>query len=65
MQSRFTNPEAAKLDEETVSNASPQMRMSCVADKAAGKSTDAVQHFYMGKNKLFSKYLVSRNFQSS
>ena len=65
MQARFTNPEAAMLDEETVSYASPQKRIDCIPEKVADKSTIAVQHFYMGNNKLFSKYLVSRNLQSS
>ena len=64
MKALFENPEAAKLDEETVSNASPQMRMVCVAEKAAEKSTEAGQHSGMSYNKLFSKYLVSRGLQS-
>jgi len=54
MKALFENPEAAKLDEETVSNASPQMRMVCVAEKTAEKSTEAGQHSGMSYNKLFS-----------
>jgi len=64
MQTRFENPQAVKLDEETVSNPSPQMTINCVAEKAAYKSTNVEQHFNKGINELFSKYLVSRNFQS-
>jgi hypothetical protein len=64
MQARFENFEAAKLDEETVSNASPQERINCVAEMDAYKSTNAEQHYNKGINQLFSKYLASRNFQS-
>jgi hypothetical protein len=65
MQSRFTNPEAAKMDEGTASSALLRMSIVCVAEMAADKSTEAGQHSDLGFNKLFSKYLASRGLQSS
>jgi|CZKF01.1.fsa_nt_gi pyruvate kinase len=65
MQAQFEIHDAAMLDEETASNASPLQRIECVAVKAAEKSTKALLHFDKDKNKLFSKYLASRNLQSS
>jgi hypothetical protein len=56
MQARFENPGAATLDEETVSYASPQMRIHCVAEKVAQKSTNAVKLFYKDNNQLFEMY---------
>ena len=64
MYAEFENHGAAKLDEQTALSASPRMRISCVAEKAAEKSTEAGQHSDMGFNKLFSKYLVSRGLRS-
>ena len=64
MQTQFENPEATKLNNETTSSASPRMRMICVAEKAAEKSTVPQQHSGMGYNKLVSKYLTSRGLQS-
>jgi hypothetical protein len=65
MHAHYENPEAAKLDEETVSNASPRMRMNCSAEQAAEKSTKSDLYVDKYKNRLFSKYLASRGFQSS
>jgi len=56
MQARVTYPEAAKLGEETVSYASPQMRIHCVPKKITKKSTNAVKLFYKGNDKLFEMY---------
>jgi hypothetical protein len=55
MKVQLENPDAAILDEETVSNASPQMRMNFVAEMAAYKSKNAVQNVNNDKNRLFSK----------
>jgi hypothetical protein len=65
MSGQFENPMVVKLDEETASNASSRMRIICVAEKAAEKSTEAGQHSGMGYNKFVSKYLASRGLQSS
>jgi hypothetical protein len=64
MQTQFENPEAIKLNNVTASSASPRMRIICVAEKTAEKSTEAGQHSGTGYNKLVSKYLTSRGLQS-
>jgi hypothetical protein len=45
MPKQFENPEAAKLENETVSDANAEKRIDRVAEKAAGKATQTVQKF--------------------
>ncbi|MGB9407727.1 MAG: hypothetical protein WCA89_09325 [Terracidiphilus sp.] len=52
---QFENPEAKKLEDETVSSVLPQKKIERVAEKAAEKSTKAVQNYDKDNSKLFSK----------
>ena len=45
MPKQFENPEAAKLEDETVSDATAEERIDRVAEKAAKKSTHTVQSY--------------------
>ncbi|MGO9338031.1 MAG: hypothetical protein ACLPH3_23100 [Terracidiphilus sp.] len=45
MPEQFENPDAAKLEDETVSDATAQQRVDRVAEKAAEKSTQTVQNY--------------------
>ena len=55
MTKQFENPEAAKLEEETISEASAQKKMDIIADKAAAKPAKTEQLFDKENNNLFSK----------
>jgi hypothetical protein len=55
MPEQFENPEAAKLEEETISEASAQKKMDIIADKAAAKPAKTEQLFDKENNNLFSK----------
>ena len=55
MPERFENPEAKKLEDEIVSDASPQKKIDRVAEKAAEKSTKTEQKFDKDNSNLFSK----------
>jgi hypothetical protein len=54
MAEQFENQEAAKLEDETVSDATAEKRVDSVAEKAAEKSTKTVQH-YDEEQSIFSK----------
>ena len=54
MPDQFENPEATKLEDETVSDATAEKRIERVADKAAEQSTKSEQH-YDGDHSIFSK----------
>ena len=45
MPKQFENPEAAKLEDETVSEATAEKRIDRVAEKAAEKSSHTVQNY--------------------
>jgi hypothetical protein len=45
MPEKFENQEAAKLDDETVSNAAAEKRIDRVAEKAANKAIKTEQHY--------------------
>ncbi len=45
MPEEFENPEATKLEDETVSDASAKKRIERVAEKAAGKASHTEQNF--------------------
>jgi hypothetical protein len=55
MAEQFENPDAAKLEDETVSDASAPKRVEHVAEKAAEKSTKIVQQFDSDNSQLFSR----------
>lgn len=55
MNQQLQNPHAAKLDEQTVSNASPRKRIDRLAEKAAEKSTKTELQFDKDNSNLFSK----------
>jgi hypothetical protein len=48
MSEQFENPEIVKVEDETVSHASAQKRVDRVAEKAAEKSSIAVQDYDEG-----------------
>jgi hypothetical protein len=54
MPEQFENQEATKLEDETISDASPQKRIEHVAEEAAEKSTKTEQH-YDTDHSIFSK----------
>lgn len=54
MSEQFENPEATKLEDETVSDESAEKRINRVAEKAAEKSAKAQQH-YDNDHNIFSK----------
>ena len=54
MPEQFENQEAAKLEDETASEATPEMRMERAAEKAAEKSTKTEQR-YDEDHAIFSK----------
>ncbi len=45
MPEQFENPEVVKLEDETISDAGATKRIEHVAEKAAEKSSQAVQHY--------------------
>ena len=45
MPKQFENPEAAKLEDETVSNQSAQTKIDIIAEKAAAKPAKTEQKF--------------------
>jgi hypothetical protein len=55
MPEQFENPQAAKLEDETVSDASTEKKIDRVAEESAEKSTKTVQRFDKENSKLFSK----------
>jgi hypothetical protein len=55
MTKKFENPNVEKLEDETVSNISPEKRVERVADKAAEKPAKTQQKFDKDNNGLFSK----------
>jgi hypothetical protein len=55
MPKQFENPEATKLENETVSDASSQKRIDRVAEKAAQKPAKTEQRYDKSNNNLFSK----------
>ena len=54
MAEQFEHQEAAKLEDETGSDATAEKRTERVAEKAAEKSTKTVQH-YDEEHSIFSK----------
>jgi hypothetical protein len=54
MPQQFENPEATKLEDETVSETTAEKRIERVAEKAAEKSTKTEQR-YDGDHNIFSK----------
>ena len=54
MSKQFENPEAAKLEDETVSEATAAKRIERTAEKAAEKSTNTEQRYDKDHN-IFSK----------
>jgi hypothetical protein len=54
MPEQFENPEATKLEEETVSDAAAEKRIDRVAEKAAEKSSHTIKS-YDEDHKIFSK----------
>jgi len=54
MAEQFENQEAAKLEDETASDATAEKRIERVAEKAAEKSTKTEQH-YDENHAIFSK----------
>lgn len=54
MPDQFENTEATKLEDETVSEATPEKRIERVAEKAAEKSTKT-EHSYDRDHSIFSK----------
>jgi hypothetical protein len=54
MPEQFENPEATKLEDETVSDATAEERIDRVADKAAGKASHTAQN-YDKEHTIFSK----------
>ena len=54
MAEQFENQEAAKLEDETVSDATAEKRVERVAENAAEKSAKTVQH-YDEHHSIFSK----------
>lgn len=54
MPEHFENQEAAKLEDDTVSDATAEKRVDRVAEKAGKKSTKAVQQ-YDEEHPIFSK----------
>ncbi len=54
MPEQFENPEATKLEDETVSDASAEKRIEHVADKAAEKASKAEKN-YDKDHGIFSK----------
>jgi len=55
MTTQFENPEAKKLDDETLSDASKQKKIDHVAEKAAEKSSKTEQQFDQDNSNIFSK----------
>ena len=55
MPGQFENPETTKLEVETVLDASKEKKIDRVAEKAAEKSTKAVQQYDKNNSSLFSK----------
>jgi hypothetical protein len=55
MPEQFENPKTTKLTDETVSDASNEKKVDRVAQKAAEKSTKAVQQYDKNNSSLFSK----------
>jgi hypothetical protein len=53
MTTQFENPEATKLEDETVSDASAQKRIERVAEKAAEKASHTEQNFDHKSTGLF------------
>ena len=53
MPEEFENPEATRLEDETVSDATAQMRIERVAEKAAKKASHTEQSYDQGSNDLF------------
>ena len=51
---QFENPEASKLEDETVADASPRKQMDREAEKLAQKSTKVEQDFDRGQS-IFTK----------
>jgi hypothetical protein len=49
----FENPEATKVEDETVSDASAQKRIERVAEKAAEKASNTVQSYDQESTDLF------------
>jgi hypothetical protein len=54
MPEQFENPEATKLEDETVSDAAAEKRIDRVAEKAAEKASHTVQN-YDKDHTIFSK----------
>ena len=52
---QFENPQAKKLEDETLSNTSTKKKIDHVAEKAAEKSTKTEQQFNKDNRKIFSK----------
>jgi hypothetical protein len=55
MPKQFENPKITKLKDETVTDASATKKVDRLAQKAAEKSTKAVQQFDKNNSNLFSK----------
>jgi hypothetical protein len=55
MTKQFENPNVEKLEDETVSNISPEKRVERVADKAAEKPAKSEQNYDKKNSNLFSK----------
>ncbi|MGA3081595.1 MAG: hypothetical protein ABSD44_09455 [Terracidiphilus sp.] len=55
MPKQFENPNAAKLENETASDALSEKKIDLVAEKAAEKSSKTVQKFDRESSQLFSK----------
>ena len=55
MTKQFENPKITKLKDETISDASAAKKIDRLAEKAAEKSTKAVQQFDKNNSSLFSK----------
>ncbi|MGA2674701.1 MAG: hypothetical protein ABSE99_15900 [Terracidiphilus sp.] len=55
MPEQFVNPEATKLENETVSDVSAQKKVNVVADKAAARPAKTEQRYDKENNNLFSK----------
>jgi hypothetical protein len=53
MPEQFENPEATKLENETVSDATAKKRIQRVAEKAAEKASHTEQKYDQGSNDLF------------
>jgi hypothetical protein len=63
MPKQFVNPEAAKLEDLTASDASAQKRIERVAEKAAEKASRTKRR-YDGNQRIFSKWNNVANFDT-